>query len=314
MFTSFLAAAAGLTLLMIAADRLVVAAVRVSRALGISAILIGALVVGLGTSIPELLVSGLAGADEKVDVAMANVVGSNIANVSLVLGTAMLVGPVQARLRTLRREGVLMFLALVALTVVLFDGDVEALEGGLLLFGMLVALYFLVRFSLADADSDVRIEREVHDVIDGHEGPLATEIVLGLVALVVTVFSANLLLDSAIDIGEELGLSDAFLGVLLGIGTSLPEMATALASIRRGESDLVVGNVLGSNLFNSLAVAGTAALVGPGSLEDLGTSALWMMLGAALLAGFMSRTGRRLVRGEGIVLVAVFVAFTVMAY
>jgi cation:H+ antiporter len=299
---------------MLAADRLVVSAVRVSRALGISAILIGALVVGLGTSVPELLVSALAGAEDKVDVAMANVVGSNIANVTLVLGAATLIGPVRARLRTLQREGVLMVGALLGLVAVLIDGEVEAWEGGLLLFGMLVALYLLVRFSIADADSDLRLEREVREVIDGSKSPVMIEIIFGLAALVVTIFAANLLLESAIDVGDELGLSDAFLGVMLGVGTSLPELATAVASIRRNESDLVVGNVLGSNLFNSLAVAGTAALVGPGPLNDLGPSALWIMVGAAVLAGVMSKTGNRIVRNEGVVLIALFVVFAVLAY
>ena len=144
MFTSLLAVAFGLTLLVLAADRLVVAAVRVSQVLGISTILIGALIVGLGTSIPELLVSAIAGAEDKVDVAMANVVGSNIANVTLVLGAAALVVPVRARLRTLRREGTLMLLAVVGLAVVLSDQEVEVWEGAVLLAGMLFALYFLV--------------------------------------------------------------------------------------------------------------------------------------------------------------------------
>lgn len=299
---------------MLAADRLVVAAVHVSKALGISVILIGALVIGLGTSIPELLVSTIAGAEGKVDVAMANVVGSNIANVTLVLGVATLIAPIRARLRTLRREGVLMLAAVIGLAAVLFDGEVEVWEGGVLLFGMPVALYLLVRWSLADADSDLRIEREVHEVIDRRRGPLIVQILYGLLALAVTIFSANLLLDGALDIGTEIGLSDTFLGVMLGVGTSLPELATALASIRRNESDLVIGNVLGSNLFNSLAVAGTAAVVGSGSLDDLSVTALWIMVGVVVLAGVMSRTGHRIVRSEGILLLAVFGAFTIIAY
>lgn len=314
MFTALLAVVAGLVLLMIAADRLVVSAVRLSHVLGIPAILIGALVVGLGTSVPELLVSTLAGVEDRVDVAMANVVGSNIANVTLVLGVATLIGPVAARLRTLHREGVLMLVAVLALTAVLLDEQVEAWEGSLLLFGMLVALYLLIRWSMADAASELRLDRAVDDVTDGHTRPVVVELAIGLVALVVTVYSADLLLSGALDVGEELGLTDAFLGVMLGVGTSLPELATALASIRRGESDLVVGNILGSNLFNSLAVAGTAAVVGPGLLVDLGATSLWVMVGAALLAGVMSRTGHRLVRREGLLLIVVFFAFTVLAY
>ena len=196
----------------------------------------------------------------------------------------------------------------------LLQEEVEAWEGGVLLFGMLVALYILVRWSLTDADSDLRVEREVREVIDGRKRPLIVEILLGLAALAVTVFSADLLLDGALDLGIDLGLSDTFLGVMLGVGTSLPELATSLASIRRNESDLVIGNVLGSNLFNSLAVAGTAAVVGSGPLDDLGVAALWTMVGVAVLAGVMSKTGQEISRREGVALLAVFAVFVVVAY
>ena len=314
MFTSLLAVAFGLTLLVLAADRLVVAAVRVSQVLGISTILIGALIVGLGTSIPELLVSAIAGAEDKVDVAMANVVGSNIANVTLVLGAAALVAPVRARLRTLRREGTLMLLAVVGLAVVLSDQEVEVWEGAVLLAGMLFALYFLVHWSVADADGGFTIERQALDDVDGRQRPIMVDILWGLGALVLTVFSAKLLVDGALDIGVELGLSDSFLGIMLGVGTSLPELATALASIRRKQSDLVIGNVLGSNLFNSLGVAGTVAIVGPGSLEDLGATSVWIMIGAAFLARLMAKTGHQIGRREGVVLLVVFLAFTILAY
>lgn len=314
MFTALLAVAVGLVLLMLSADRLVISAARISHVLGIPAILIGALVVGLGTSMPELLVSALAGAEDEVDVAMSNVVGSNIANVTLVIGVATLVGPVRARLETLRREGVLMLVSVLGLTAVLLDLQVEAWEGGVLLLGMGFALYLLIKWSMDDAAAEERLRGEVDQATDGRERSTILEIVFGLAALVVTVFSAKLLLDGALEVGEEMGLSDAFLGVLLGVGTSLPELATALASIRRGESDLVVGNVLGSNLFNSLAVAGTAAIVGPGLLLDLGATPLWIMVGAAVLAGGMSRTSHALTRREGLLLIAVFIAFTISAY
>ena len=300
--------------MIVAADRLVVAAVRISRALGISAILIGALIVGLGTSLPELLVSTLAGADDKLDVAMANVVGSNIANVTLVLGVATLIGPVKARLGTLRREGILMLAGTLGLVAVLLDKKVEYWEGALLVSGMVVALYLLIRWSVRDSASDAQFERGVDDVIDAPDRSLTIEGLLGLAALFVTVIAARLLLDGALDIGAEIGLSDAFLGVMLGVGTSLPEMATAVAAIRRAESDLVVGNVLGSNLFNSLAVAGTAGIIGPGLLVELGARQLWFMLGTAVLAGISARTGHQIVRREGILLLAVFGAFLVSTY
>ena len=313
MFVSVLSVVGGLALLMLAADRLVVSAVRVSHALGVSAVLVGALVVGLGTSVPELLVSTLAAADN-LDVAMANVVGSNITNVTLVLGAAALVGPVAPRLQTLHREGMLMLGAVGLLLVVLIDGTVALYEGWALLVGLLAALYLLVRWSMDDSADEASFERGVIESVDGGGRTLPIELAIGVVALVVTVYSAKLLLDGALEIGQRLDLSGAFLGVLLGVGTSLPELATALAAIRRDESDLVVGNVLGSNIFNSLAVAGTAGLVGAGTLETLGAVPLWIMVGVAFAAGVMSRTGSRIARGEAVVLLAVFFLFTASAY
>ena len=304
----------GLVLLMAASDRLVVSAVRISQAIGVSAILIGALVVGLGTSLPELLVSVLAAIDDRVDVAMANIVGSNIANVSLVLGFAAIVAPVAASRLTLRREGVLMFGALIALTAVLWDSEFEVWEGGLLAAAMVLAIYFLVRWSMFDAAKETEAAAEIEEMVEGSRGPLVLEIVIGFGALVITVAAANFLLQGALTIGREVGLSDTFLGVMLGVGTSLPELATATAAIRRRESDLVVGNVLGSNIFNSLAVAGFAGLAGGGVLQDLDRELLIVMLGAALLAGIFSRTSLRLGRVEGIVLVAAFLGFTVLSY
>jgi cation:H+ antiporter len=304
----------GLTLLMLASDRLVVSAVRVSQAIGVSAILIGALVVGLGTSLPELLVSVLASIEDRIDVAMANVVGSNIANVTLVLGFAAVVAPVAASRLTLRREGVLMFFALTGLTTVLWDGNVEVWEGGMLLAGMVIAIYFLVRWSMYDAATEAAAAAEIEEMVDRSRGPIVLEIVIGFGALVVTVVAANFLLEGGLAIGREVGLTDAFLGVMLGVGTSLPELATAVAAIRRRESDLVVGNVLGSNIFNSLAVAGAAGAAGGGILMDLDQPLLLLMLAAALVAGIFSRTGLRLGRIEGVLLVIGFLLFTVASY
>ncbi len=299
----------GLVLLVVASDRLVVSAVRVARALGVSAILVGAVVVGLGTSIPELLVSAIASGNDELDVAMANVVGSNVANVTLVLGTAALISPVMARHSTLRREGVLMVVAVLGLTVVLVDGQVGGFEGVALVGGLVVALVLLVVWSIGAEEFDA----EVDGLVTTRRG-IAIELLVGLGSLVLTVAAADLLLDGALEIGERLRWSDTFLGLLLGVGTSLPELATALAAARRGESDLVVGNVVGSNIFNSLAVAGTAGIVGPAVLTDLGTLPVVVMVVTAVVAGAFSRTGERIVRLEGAALVAVFVIFGLVAF
>ncbi len=297
----------GLLLLMGASDRFVESAVRLARTLGVSIVLIGALIVGLGTSLPELLVSAIAGVDGKVDVAMANVTGSNVANVTLVLGAAAVVSPLMSRTLILRREGLLMFAGVTALAGVLWDGQVSRYEGLGLLLGMTVAIFFLVRWSTTDTDGIIEEKDGVAHSVPG-------ELIIGFAALAATVFAANLLLDGALDLGERFGLGEAFLGVLLGIGTSLPELATTIAAVRRHESDLVIGNVLGSNLFNSLAVAGTAATIGPGLLTDLAQPALIIMVAVVGLVGWFAWHDQKVTRIEGIILLVIFLVFTALSY
>ena len=308
MLLSFLYVIVGLILLMGASDRFVESAVRLARALGVSIVLIGALIVGLGTSLPELLVSIIASTDGQIDVAMANVTGSNAANVTLVLGTAAVAAPIMSRTRILRREGVLMFVAVCALAGVLWDGQVSRLEGLSLLLGMAVTLVLLIRWASTDTDGIIEVDddAEAHSVIG--------ELLIGLAALAITVFAARLLLNGALDLGEEFGLGEAFLGVLLGIGTSLPELATTLAAVRRHESDLVIGNVLGSNLFNSFAVAGGAAVFGPGLLTDLARPSIAVMVAVVAIAGWFAWNDKKVTRREGLILLAIFVVFTILSY
>ena len=307
MLLSFIYVVVGLILLMGASDRFVESAVRLARTLGVSIVLIGALIVGLGTSLPELLVSAIASVDGQIDVAMANVTGSNVANVTLVLGTAALVTPIMSRTLILRREGLVMFVAVSSLAAVLWDGSVSRIEGFALLAGMAVTLVLLVRWSATDTDGIIEEE-------DGEAHSVPGELVIGFAALAITVFAARLLLNGALDLGERFGLGEAFLGVLLGIGTSLPELATTIAAVRRHESDLVIGNVLGSNLFNSLAVAGAAATVGPGLLTDLSRPAIAVMVVVVGMAGWFAWHDQKVTRAEGGVLLAIFTVFTVLSY
>lgn len=308
MLLSFIYVVVGLILLMGASDRFVESAVRLARTLGVSIVLIGALIVGLGTSLPELLVSGIASVDGQIDVAMANVTGSNVANVTLVLGAASLVAPIMSRTLILFREGILMLFAVSSLGAVLWDGQVSRIEGVGLLFGMVVALVLLVRWASTDTDGIIELDEDS----EAHSVP--GELIIGIAALAITVFAARLLLNGALDLGERFGLGEAFLGVLLGIGTSLPELATTVAAVRRHESDLVIGNVLGSNLFNSFAVAGTAAVAGPGLLVDLARPSLVVMVGVIAIAGWFARRDQKVTRPEGSVLLAIFLVFTILSY
>ena len=296
--------AVGLAILVVASDRVVVAAVRISVRMGISAILIGALIVGLGTSIPELLVSAIAASDGKLDVAVANVVGSNAANLTLVLGAAAAFAAIRVGNKMMLREAPLMALAVGGLALTIADRQISRFEAGLLLVGLVVALVLLIvwsRHNPPDVEEDAPADTT-----------LAAEFLYGILAIVATVAGAKLLLDGAIDVGERLNWSATFLGLLLGVGTSLPELATAAAAARRRESDLVLGNVIGSNIFNSLAVAGVAGLIGPGKLNDFDPLAMWGMIGAVVLSIVAMITHRKIGRLEGVLLLGAFFGFALL--
>ncbi len=303
MLAAALLIGAGLALLTAGADRMVLAAARLSRARGLSPVLVGALVVGLGTSVPELLVSGIASVRGDLDLSIGNIVGSNASNVTLVLGSAALVAPLVARARVLAREGVAMLAALGGLTAVLWDLQVSRAEAGGLAVAMVVAAALLVHWS------------------DGADAPEAGELVtvgrreavVGGAALVATLLGADVLVRGAERLVEAASLESGFVGlVVVAVGTSLPELATSVAATRRGEAGLVVGNVIGSNLFNSLAVAGVAGLFGPGPVDGEFRVALLLMLAAVAAAAVFVTTGRRLVRGEAIVLLGLFAGFVVL--
>jgi cation:H+ antiporter len=302
---------AGLVMLTLAADRFVLAAARLSRAWGLSPILIGALVIGFGTSAPELLVSVLAAVRGELDIAAGNVVGSNVANLTLVLGATALVAPIASRITTIRREGLVMFVAVSVLAVFLWDRQFGRIEGLTLFSGMTVAGWLLVRWARQDAG---RAEPEGEEK-DYRSYILARrELIFGIGSLVLTLIGADLLVRGASGLADDLGISSAFVGlVIVSVGTSLPELATALAAARRNQTDLVLGNVVGSNLFNSLFVIGSAILAGPGQVAGTFGPAIVFMVCSAAVAGVFAFTGRAVVRWEGAVLLTVFVAFVAIA-
>jgi cation:H+ antiporter len=296
---------AGLILLTVAADRLVLSAARLARVFGLSPILIGAVVVGLGTSLPEMLVSGLAaGRPGGLDLAMGNIVGSNVANLALVLGLSVVLSPIAQLMPVLKREGAVMLAASVLVTLFAWDAHLSRSEGVALLIALPVALLLLVRWS---KDADPTVATEVDEMIDGDVRP-GKEIGFGLASLAVTLLGAQLLVTGAQAIAIGFGVSEAMIGItLVAVGTSLPELATAVAAARRRENDLVLGNVLGSNMFNALAVGGVAGVVGNGSFEASFTRPLLAMLAVTVLAGVLATAGRdRLARSEGVVLLLVY--------
>jgi cation:H+ antiporter len=298
---------AGLALLAKAADVFVAGAGRVALGLRVAPIIVGVLVVGFGTSAPELLISGLAAAEGALPIAVGNVVGSNIANVTLVAGGAALFLPLAVTSMTLRREAPIAA-GSVVLFAVLVQGGLTRVEGAVLLGALVFAAGLLLHLAVREDDpiaSEVQARCAPEDVAVGRE---ARRTALGLLGVIA---GAQLIVMSAQGIADSAGLDEGFVGLtIVAIGTSLPEMVTAIQAVRQNQTDLLVGNLFGSNMFNALGVGGTVALVGPGPLDDGGltTVAVGAMVVAALLAWALFGTGRRLVRWEAVVLLVVYAA------
>lgn len=303
----------GLAVLTYAADRFVLGAARLSAIFRISPVLIGAIVIGFGTSAPEFVVTIIATLGGDQDLAFGNVVGSNTANMLLVVGAAGLVAPLAVQTATLRRELPLMLLSMGLLTVATFNRTVTTSDALLLIVGAIAVIGFIVRVGLSDRQAAEKLEAEAAEFgadAEHRAGPTALLTILGLVG---TIAGAQALVSGASGLAEALGLSQAVIGLtVVAIGTSLPELVTAVAAARRGETDLVVGNVLGSNIFNALPVAGVAGLLDTVALDEAFVPNLVFMLGACLLAAVFLRTGSRVARAEAGILLALF--FVVNTY
>ncbi len=291
---------AGLAILPTAADRFVGSAGSLSQRLGVSPVLVGALLVGLGTSLPEALASGIAAWRGNPDFAVGNVVGSNVANLTLVLGVAALIAPVYLTRALIRREGILMFGATVLMTLFYIDGQIGLPEAIVLLVAMVVAIVLLTRWSAVEVDG----------LEDDDESTTARLAIIAVVAMVGTVIGAYLLVEGADRLAVELDITSAFVATtIVALGTSLPELATSVAAMRRRQGDLVLGNVIGSNLFNSLAVVGLAGVLGPGVVNDGFIPLMVAMVIITAAAGILTETRNKISLFEATLLLGIFVVF-----
>jgi cation:H+ antiporter len=296
----------GLAVLARAAGWFVDGAVGLSRRFGVSAVIIGAVVIGLGTSLPELLVSVLAASTGDAALGIGNIVGSNTANLSMVLGVAALITPLAVGASLLRREAPLSFVAVAAFALAL-QGGLSMLDGVLLLLGLVATMVVVVRTSAAGPNRELAAEVDEAFLPES----LRRIVVMTVVGLVGTTLGAQLLVEGATGFATDAGVSEGLVGVtLVAVGTSLPELVTAVHAARRGEDELIIGNVLGSNVFNSLLVGGLVALIAPGTIDDtrLVTAGAAAMTGVALGAWILLARGRRIVRSEALFLLAGYVA------
>jgi len=300
--------AAGLVLLCLGGDWLVRGASALAARMGVSALTIGLTVVAFGTSAPELVVSLDAALSGANDISVGNVVGSNIANVALILGLAVLLRPTVVAARVVRVDAPWMVLVSLALLLALATGGVSRLEGGLLLLGLAGYVAITFREGRREAPPIQDELAAAAPVVEAGASGSALRVALGLALLV---GGGHLLVAGAVEVSTRLGVSHAAIGLtVVAVGTSLPELATSVIASLRGQGDIAVGNVVGSNLFNILGIMGITAVIHPlvrGGITGLDLGLMVALAGVLALAiAFRPRLGRL----EGIVLVAVWVAYT----
>ena len=297
----------GLVVLSLAADQFVRGAARLAVVLRMAPIVVGAIVVGFGTSAPEMLVSGVAAANGRLDIGVGNIIGSNVANISLVLGAASFVAVVPVSRSVVRRDAAVS-VAAVAMFALIVQGELNRLEGVLLLVA-LGAWFVLILRGARTVDRQADMD-DLSELVGEDPPALGIETLRTVVSLALVAGSAYVLVEGAERVAEALNLSGGFVGyTMVAVGTSAPELVTAVAAARQRETELLVGNLLGSNVFNSLAVGGVISLVGPGPVGDvtLQTLGSLMMVVICAVSWAAMAMGHRVRRIDGMVLLGLWV-------
>jgi cation:H+ antiporter len=314
MLIASLAILAGLALLVWSADRFVEGSAAAAGHFGMPPLLIGMVVVGFGTSAPEMVVSALAATQGNPGLALGNAYGSNITNIALILGITAVIAPIAVRSQVMRKELPILALVTLAAAWLLFDGELSRLDAA----GLLVLFALLLGWSIWSGirKTNDTFATDVDAELTAHAMPIRKAAVWLLVGLVLLIISSRILVWGAVDLATRFGVSDLVIGLtIVAIGTSLPELASSIIAARKGEHDLALGNILGSNLFNTLAVVGIAGSIAPMAVADeVLMRDIPVMVGLTLalfVLGYGFRGPGRINRLEGGGLLAVFIGYTV---
>lgn len=303
----------GLVLLGAAGEYFVRSAITVAEKLNIPHLIIGLTIIAFGTSLPELMVSIQASMAGQADIAIGNVVGSNIANVLLVLGTAAAISPFTADIGSLRRDGMVMIGASLLL-ILLAQLTIIPVWVGYGLLGLLI-LYSITVFRMQKAAGEVS---EIADSVDENAMPggLFINLVLMVATLAGVIVGAKILISGAVDIARLIGVSEAVIGLtMIAIGTSLPELVVSMIAAFRGHAAMAVGNVIGSNIFNILMILGATASIAPIRFPaEVASRDVWIMLGSSALVLYFMRSNIRMTRPEGIICLALYFGYMVYLY
>lgn len=321
MFIQILILLLSLMTLVYSADKFVFGASSLARNFGISPMIIGLTIVAMGSSAPEMMIAATASLQGNPDTAVGNAIGSNITNIALVLGVTALFHPLSVSSSTVKREIPLILFVTAIATYILANSDFSFNEGLLLMIGFVLYIATLLIVTLKRAKQNkisdklvIEAEQEVPDAVSKPRS--AFWLMFGMILLPL---SASYLVDSSIFIAKAFGISDLVIGLtVIAIGTSLPELAASIMSIIKKEDDLAMGNIIGSNIFNILAVLSLAGLISPGNIDQAvaARDAPYMLATTVLLFILcFSRGGKfRITRAKGLLLLAVFVSYQILLF
>ncbi len=306
---------AGFLLLVWGADRLVAGASAAARNFGVSPLIIGLTVIGFGTSAPELVVSAIATLKGNPGLAVGNAIGSNIANMGLVLGVTALIYPLRMESTALKREYPVLLLIMLVCFLMALNGSYSRPEGWALLTGLLLVVIWIIRLGLHRPLSDPLAEE--FDAEIPKNVPTKVALFWLMVGLIVLPVSSTFLVDGSITIARFLGFTDVVIGLtVVALGTSLPELATAITAALNKEDDLAIGNIIGSNIFNLLGVLGIAAVIQPIELQPIILArdfpAMFLITGALYLMASDFHGPGRIGRRSGSLLLAMFAGYFIM--
>ena len=296
----------GIALVLWGADRLTDGAVAVAEKMKMPQIVIGLTIVAMGTSMPEFCVSLISALRGTSDLAVGNIVGSNIFNALLIVGVSALVAPMTIMETTVRKDIPFALVASALLLIMCLDGNISRIDAGILFAMFLIFMYMTLKGAKKQgADAEEAIEGE-------GKKPMATwlSVVWILVGLLCLIGGSNLFVEGATAVATNLGVSEAVIGLtIVAGGTSLPELATSVVSARKGNSGIAIGNVLGSNVFNILAILGITGMITPMTLKGITYIDLSMLVISIMIVWLFSFTKYKIERWEGAVLTAVFVGY-----
>ncbi len=316
MLASLVAIVLGFALLIWSADRFVAGAAGMARNLGVSPLIIGLTIVGFGTSAPEMLISGFSAWQGNTGLAVGNALGSNIANIALILGFTALLTPLNVHSQTLRREMPLLTVISFASLALVYDKHLGRLDGMILFAALIIVMTWVIRTAMKARYSDPMDYEFDSEIPRMAMKPAVIWLIVGLLLLLI---SSRMLVWGAVNVAEALGVSDLVIGLtIVAVGTSLPELAASVVSALKKEADIAIGNIIGSNLFNTLGVLAIPGLLRPDRLPD---AVLYrdypVMLSLTVLLFIMAygfRGPGRINRIEGGLLLAAFVGYQMLIF